>query len=182
MAGPPGSGKSALAGPLARALGCALLAVDPIEAALWRAGIARDQPTGLAAYIVAEALAREQLHLGNDVIVDAVNDATAARQQWRSLAAQCASPLVFVVVSCSDERVHRQRFESRRRDIEGFPESAWEAVVERQAGFVGWSDEGVHIDSLRPLKEEIRTVLDHIERSRRASQALASMEAEAARH
>lgn len=89
---------------------------------------------------------------------------------------------MFVVVSCSDERVHRQRFESRRRDIEGFPESAWEAVVERQAGFVGWSDEGVHIDSLRPLKEEIRTVLDHIERSRRASQALASMEAEAARH
>ncbi len=171
MAGPPGSGKSALAGPLARALGCALLAVDPIEAALWRAGIACDQPTGLAAYIVAEALAREQLRIGNDVIVDAANDASPARQQWRSLAAQCGSPLVFVVVSCSDERVHRQRFESRRRDVEGFIEPAWEAVAERQAGFVGWSDEGVHIDSLRQLKENTRIVLDQIERRRQEAHA-----------
>lgn len=158
-----------------------MLAVDPLEAALWRAGIARDQPTGLAAYIVAEALAREQLHLVNDVIVDAVNDATAARQQWRSLATQCGTPLVFVVVSCSDERVHRERLESRRRDIDGFPEPAWQTVVERQRPFVGWSDEEVHIDSLRPLHENVRTVLEHI-KGRQAPEALAIAQAEVTRH
>lgn len=86
MAGLPGSGKSAVAGEVARALGCAVLSVDPIEAAMWRAGIGHDQPTGLAAYVVAEELAREQLLIGNDVVVDAVNDVEPARQQWRSLA------------------------------------------------------------------------------------------------
>jgi hypothetical protein len=73
MAGLPGAGKSAVAEELARALGCAVLSVDPVEAALWRAGVGKDEPTGPAAYVVAEALAAEQLALGRDVIVDAVN-------------------------------------------------------------------------------------------------------------
>jgi hypothetical protein len=36
------------------------LSVDPVEAAIWRAGVALDQPTGLAAYQVVEVLAAEQ--------------------------------------------------------------------------------------------------------------------------
>src|SRR5215469_8216574 len=74
MAGLPAAGKSAVAEGLARALGCAVLSVDPVEAAMWRAGVDRDQPTGLAAYVVVEVVAAEQLALGHDVIVDAVND------------------------------------------------------------------------------------------------------------
>ncbi len=88
MAGLPASGKSTLAERIAGELRCAILSVDPIESALWRAGIDRDQPTGLAAYVVAEDLAREQIRIGGDVIVDAVNDAELARNQWRSLAAE----------------------------------------------------------------------------------------------
>jgi len=68
MAGLPGSGKSAVAEDLAAALGCAVLSVDPVEAAMWRAGVGRDQPTGLAAYVIVEVLAAEQLALGHDVI------------------------------------------------------------------------------------------------------------------
>jgi len=49
MSGLPGSGKSAVAEDLGRALPAAVLSVDPVEAAMWRAGVDRKQPTGLAA-------------------------------------------------------------------------------------------------------------------------------------
>ncbi|MDL5486951.1 AAA family ATPase [Microbacterium wangruii] len=48
MAGLPGVGKSTIAAELASGRRCALLSVDPIEAAMWRAGVERTQPTGLA--------------------------------------------------------------------------------------------------------------------------------------
>ncbi|MFF1839063.1 AAA family ATPase [Streptomyces sp. NPDC058231] len=57
MAGLPGVGKSSVAEALGRRLAAPVVSVDPIEAAMWRAGVARDQPTGLAAYVVAEAVA-----------------------------------------------------------------------------------------------------------------------------
>ena len=48
MAGLPGSGRSAVAEDLAKALRCAVLPVDPVEAAMWRSGVSREQPTGIA--------------------------------------------------------------------------------------------------------------------------------------
>ena len=48
MVGLPAAGKSAVAEDLARALDCAVLSVDPVKAAMWRSGVGRDQPTGLA--------------------------------------------------------------------------------------------------------------------------------------
>lgn len=169
MAGLPGSGKSAVAGEVARALGCALLSVDPIEAAMWRSGIERDQPTGLAAYVVAEDLAREQLQIGNDVIVDAVNDVEAARGQWRSLAAELDQLLAFVEVFCSDEQEHRRRLSGRHRGIVGFPEPTWESIAGRREGFRGWDDERLRVDSMRPLDETVASARAYVERVRHPS-------------
>jgi predicted kinase len=116
MAGLPGAGKSAVAQELARALGCAVLSVDPVEAAMWQAGVSRREPTGLAAYVVAEALAAEQLALGHDVVIDAVNGVEPARDQWRRLAERAGAALRFIEVRCSDEEEHRRRLEGRARD------------------------------------------------------------------
>ncbi|WP_225847582.1 ATP-binding protein [Streptomyces sp. HPF1205] len=128
MAGLPGSGKSSLAEALGRRLAAPVVSVDPIEAAMWRAGVARGQPTGLAAYVVAEAVAGGVLALGQTVIVDAVNAVEAARDQWRSLAGRSGVPMAFIEVVCSDPLVHRRRLEGRSRGIDGFPEPTWEAV------------------------------------------------------
>jgi predicted kinase len=72
FAGLPGSGKSTLAEGLSRVLSIPVFSVDPIEAAMWRGGLAKDK-TGIAAYDVAITLADEQLRLGHSVIADAVN-------------------------------------------------------------------------------------------------------------
>jgi hypothetical protein len=48
-------------------------ALRTIESAILRAGVAPSFETGLAAYLVVEALSDAQLGWGHDAIVDAVN-------------------------------------------------------------------------------------------------------------
>jgi predicted kinase len=78
LSGLPGSGKSALAEGLSRILSMPVFSVDPIEAAMWRGGLAKAQ-TGIAAYGVAISLADEHLRLGHSVVIDAVNPVEASR-------------------------------------------------------------------------------------------------------
>ena len=166
MAGLPGSGKSTIAAAAARHLTCAMVSVDPLEAAMWLAGIDRDQPTGLAAYVVAEAVAREQLHLGHDVIVDAVNDVEPARQQWRELAAQMNVRMLFVEIVASDPVEHRRRLEARRRDIEGFPEPSWESIDARRVGFAEWEDDRIRLDFLMDASANAELIVAAVESAR----------------
>ncbi|MFE3113281.1 AAA family ATPase [Kitasatospora indigofera] len=157
MAGLPGAGKSSVAGALGRELTAPVVSVDPIEAAMWRAGVARGQPTGLAAYLVAEAVADGVLALGQSVIVDAVNAVQEAREQWRLLAARHGVPVVFIEVVCSDRAAHRRRLEGRSRGIEGFEEPDWEAVQRRREEFAPWAGDRLVLDSVADLPSNVAT-------------------------
>ena len=89
--------------------GIPVISVDPIESAILSAGIDSDQPTGLAAYLVAETMAESVLVGGGGVIVDAVNAVEPAREQWVQLAARQEAAIRFVEVVCSDPELHRER-------------------------------------------------------------------------
>lgn len=162
VAGLPGSGKSTLAVDLGRALNCAVLGVDQAEAAMWRAGVSPSAPTHHAAYLVVAALAAEQLALGHDVIVDAVNGPEPARAQWRDLAGQMDADLKFIVVECGDDRVFRDRIGHRSRTIKGLPEPTWEGVLRRRAEFPPWTDERLTIDSVNPRAANLQAALDYL--------------------
>jgi predicted kinase len=166
VAGLPGSGKSTLAIDLGRALNCAVLGVDQAEAAMWRAGVSRSAPTHHAAYLVAAALAADQLALGHDVIVDAVNGPEPARAQWRDLAGQLHAELKFIVVECGDDRIYRDRLEHRYRDIEGLPEPTWQGVLQRRAEFPPWTDERLTLDSVNSPAANLQTALDYLSAGR----------------
>ncbi len=163
LAGLPGAGKSTVAERLGRALPAPLVSVDPVEAALWRAGVARDQPTGLAAYLVAEAVADGVLALGQHVIIDAVNAAVPAREQWRLLAARRGVPVRFVEVVCSDPELHRHRLEHRRRGIEGFPEPTWATVERQRAEFESWTEARLVLDACADLDANVAKALDYLD-------------------
>ncbi|MFE6054252.1 AAA family ATPase [Kitasatospora sp. NPDC056446] len=166
MAGLPGSGKSAVAGMLGRSLAAPVVSVDPIEAAMWRAGVARSQPTGLAAYIVAEAVADGVLAVGRPVIVDAVNAVEPARAQWRSLADRHGVRAAFIEVVCPDPAVHRRRLEGRSRGIEGFAEPTWEAVERLRDEFAPWTDQRLVLDTTADLTSTAATALEFLARGR----------------
>ncbi|MGX1673279.1 AAA family ATPase [Streptomyces sp. NPDC055400] len=162
LAGLPGAGKSSVAEALGRRLAAPVVSVDPIEAAMWRAGVARNQPTGLAAYVVAEAVAGGVLALGQTVIADAVNAVEAAREQWRSLADRHGVPVAFIEVVCSDPVVHRQRLVGRSRGIDGFLEPTWGAVERLREEFAPWTDHRLVLDAVIDESSNVSAALEFL--------------------
>ncbi|WP_065750534.1 AAA family ATPase [Bradyrhizobium paxllaeri] len=146
LAGLPGSGKSTLAEGLSHHFSLPLFSVDPIEAAMWRGGLSRDH-TGIAAYVVAEALAEEHLRLGRSVVIDAVNPVEAPRAAWRKLAAKYRADLKVIECVCVDQATHRRRIETRIRGIEGMAEVTWERVEKRRAEYEAWTDARLTLDT-----------------------------------
>lgn len=163
-AGLPGAGKSTVADELGGRLGVPVVSVDPLESAILSAGIDSDQPTGLAAYLVAEALAASVLATGRGVIVDAVNAVTPAREQWVRLAERFGVPLRFLEVVCSDAEVHRARLEARNRNLPHVSEPSWHAVEQSLGEYDDWSGpsaavERLVLDSVEPLDASVDRAL-----------------------
>jgi predicted kinase len=159
MAGLPGTGKSTLAQRLGRRLSAPVFSVDPIEAAILRAGIKQSFEAGLAAYLVVEALADAQLALGLDAIVDAVNAEEPGKEMWRGLAIKHGLTLNIIECRCSDEPLHRERLSRRRRGLESLPEPTWEDVQRRRLAYTPWSEPILSIDATSPLESNLSRAL-----------------------
>jgi predicted kinase len=160
-AGLPAAGKSTIAEVVGNRLGLPVLSVDPIEAAIISAGIDATQPTGLAAYLVAETMAEGVLANGRGVVIDAVNAVEPARDQWVKLAARQEATLRFLEVVCSDPEVHRERLAARagRHAVD----TAF-AVEQSLDEWEPWTGEAaavprVTLDSVRPLGVNIEQAL-----------------------
>ncbi len=147
-AGLPGAGKSAIADVIGSRLGIPVVSVDPLESAILSAGIDADQPTGLAAYLVAETLAGAVLQGGNSVIVDAVNGVSPAREQWVELAERFGDAIKFIEVVCSDPELHRERLEARNRVLPHVSEPTWHAVEQSLDEYDEWTGPSAAVDRL----------------------------------
>lgn len=127
VGGLPATGKSTVATLLARRMGSPYLRVDRIEQAIV-AWSALAHPVGAVGYAVAYELAREQLSLGLDVVVECVNPIAVTRDAWVSTAERAGAGIVEVELVCSDSLAHRRRVETRLSDVEGLVKPSWEDV------------------------------------------------------
>ncbi len=155
VCGLPGCGKSTIAEAVAQHLRLPIFSVDPIESAIMRSGIQRSFETGLAAYLVAETLATEQLKLGQSVIIDAVSGVVEAKDMWHKLAKKFDAELVVIECFSSDDNTQRLRIENRKRDIVGIPEITWEKVKEYEAEYVQWEEPHLSLDATNKVDENI---------------------------
>jgi predicted kinase len=167
-AGLPGAGKSAIAEELSNRLGLPVVSVDPIESSILRAGIDSDQPTGLAAYLVAETIVDSVLASGSSVIVDAVNAVNPAREQWVSVAAKHGDAIKFIEVVCSDAELHRGRLEARSRNLPHMAEPTWHAVEQSLDEWDDWSGpsaavDRIVLDSVEPVDVLVDRALEFLE-------------------
>ena len=161
ISGLPGSGKSTVAESLAAKLSVPLFSVDPIESSILKSGLKRSFETGLAAYLVAEALAGEQLKRGLSVIIDAVNPVQEARDMWHNLVRKQKATLI--IIECVlDRELHKERIASRRRNMHGIPEVTWEDVENRHKQYVPWKEERLVLDTAIPHEKNVKKALDYI--------------------
>lgn len=161
VSGLPGSGKSTVAESLAAKLSIPHFSVDPIESAMLKSGLPRSFETGLAAYLVAETLAGQQLKCGLSATIDAVSGVQEARDMWHSLV--CIHDAILIIIECVLPReVHKQRIEARVRNMHGIPEVTWQDVEERRKTYLPWKEERLVLDMAPAHGESIQKTLDYI--------------------
>ncbi|MDS0135812.1 MULTISPECIES: AAA family ATPase [unclassified Amycolatopsis] len=140
LGGLPGTGKSTVARPLARALGAAYLRIDTIEQALVDSGELPARPRA-AGYVAGYALARDQLANGVCVVAECVNPLAITRDAWRAV----GDRVLEVELVCSDPVEHRARVEGRAGDIPGLELPTWRDVVERE--YEPWDRDHLVVDT-----------------------------------
>jgi predicted kinase len=144
VGGLPATGKSTIAIALALRTSTPYFRVDRIEQAIV-AWSALSHPLGPVGYAVAHVLAREQLELGLDVIVECVNPMALTRDAWVETAEAAGAALIEVEVICSNEDEHKRRAETRRSDVAGLVKPQWSAILDRE--YEPWLRKPLVIDS-----------------------------------
>ena len=146
VGGRPGTGKTALARGLARALDAVHLRIDTIEQALRSAMMGSDE-LGAAGYVVGYGVAADNLRLGRTVVADGVNPLASIRAAWRAVGERAAVAVVEVEVVCSDATLHRRRVESRHTDIPGLKLPTWDEL--HALRYEPWPNAHLVIDTAR---------------------------------
>ena len=162
FSGLPGSGKSTLAEKIAKKLQIPIFSVDPIESSIIKSGIEKSFETGLAAYVVANTLAEEQLKLRQSVIIDAVNSIKEAREMWHELSKKFGVKL-FIIECVLDENTHKERLGKRMRNLHGIPEVIWEDVEKGKKEYLPWTEERLVVDTAKDVENLVEQILKYIE-------------------
>jgi predicted kinase len=103
---------------------------------------------GEKGYLVAYAVAEDNLRLGRTVIADSVNPLEITRAAWRNVAARAGVNAAEIEVVCSDPAEHRRRVETRAALIP----VTWQDVGDRD--FEPWSGDHIRIDTAGQEIEE----------------------------
>lgn len=159
ISGLPGVGKSSVAAAVASRDGAVHLSIDPVEESILACGLPSGWQVGVAGYEAVAAMAEQNLRLGRDVVVDAVNDSEEARQTWRRAASRANARLEFVHLTISDALEHEQRLSGRDRGLAHVGEPTWPDVQHRRAGYAEWSDEVAEFDTTGRTADEIADAL-----------------------
>ena len=159
VSGLPGVGKTSVAARVAARARSVHLSIDAVEESILACGLPSGWQVGVAAYEAARAMAEQNLRLGHDVVIDAVNDSDEARQAWRTAASRTGAHVEFVHLVLSDVQEHERRISGRDHGLVHVGEPTWADVQRRQADYAEWSDEVLEFDTAARTAEEVAEAL-----------------------
>lgn len=158
MGGLPGTGKTSISKELCLRINAVYLRIDTIEQALLRVKSLR---VGNEGYLVAYAIAEDNLRLGNIVIADSVNPIPITREAWHGVAQRCGANMLEIEVICSDKDAHRSRVEERQANISGHKMPTWIEVINRE--YDAWQTKNLTVDtSTQTIAEAVEKILEHV--------------------
>lgn len=144
LSGLPGVGKTSIARELSKQINAVHVRIDSIEVAMKNSTL-KIHPAEDAGYLVAVAVAKDNLTLGLDVIADTVNPIDTTRQWWAGAAQATHAVLLNVEIICRDKQEHRRRVETRVSDIDGLILPSWKKIGLRR--YDPWIEPRLVLDS-----------------------------------
>jgi predicted kinase len=157
MRGYPGTGKSTIARAIATALHAPLIDRDIIRQV--GVDILGNLPAiGRFSYELMFALAREQLELGLNVVIDTPLTYHTTYEQAKRMARTFSIPMLVVHCKCPPE-VQKRRLEGRKGKVSEFQITSWEEWLRWKPRFEEFEDEGCVIDTSHPLDESLAKVM-----------------------
>lgn len=155
FSGLPGSGKSTISHKLSEQLNATYIRMDTIEQAIRNAG----ETVGISGYMIAYGLAKDNLDLGNIVVVDSVNPLKITRDAYRDIAITNDYPYLEIEIICSDQAIHRERVENRVINIKGLKKLTWHDVYEHD--YEDWDRERLLVDSsVTSIDESVNIIIE----------------------
>ena len=104
-------------------------------------------------------MAEQNLRLGLDVVVDAVNDSEDAWQTWRTAALHTDARIEFVHLMVSDVQEHSRRLNGRDRGLAHVGEPSWSDVQRRRAGYAAWPEDVLEFDTASQTADQVADAL-----------------------
>jgi len=144
FAGLPGTGKSSIARGVAEAIRAVWLRIDSLEQAIRDSGVVQGSLDD-AGYRAAQAVARDNLCLGRDVVADCVNPWMLTRNAWRETRRSADAQVFEIETVCTDAAEHRRRVETRAAEVPGLALPDWAAVTGRD--YHPWDRDRLIIDT-----------------------------------
>ncbi len=167
VTGLQGTGKSTVAGLVAKVLGAPLIAHDWAMSGLRpfpevQAALDAMEPhgRGRVGWSLLRALAQSQLRRGSSVVLDGVARAPQL-ETLRQLAAEEGTRFLVVMTECSDSELHRSRVDDRERGIPGWYELDWSHVEEARKSWDPNMPVDLKVDTAEHLATTRRVLGDH---------------------
>jgi predicted kinase len=167
FAGMRGTGKTSLARAVARELQAVYLDKDTIKdctIALAKR-LKLDQVLQLAGPLSYELLvdvARDNLSLGLSVVLDSPAGYQDFREKIKGLARSARVELRLIECICTDERLLRQRVESRSQDLPAYRTRDWATYQHDLAQFERLTERRLVVDTAESLSLNLRKVLAYL--------------------
>lgn len=159
FSGLPGTGKSTLANRLARDLRWPLLCIDDVVIDVPKNANNEFWDLQVTALL---NLVETQLKTGLDVIVDSVF-MNMDRHHAQKLAHKYDVRFLPIYVFVSDENVWNERVSKRYEKMGNSDVATWDRIQHQRQHFREWEpDTALFIDSLHPIDENFKYVLDFV--------------------
>lgn len=154
VCGLPGSGKTTLAKAVSKAVGALHLSSDRIRKEIFPDPTYSEEEKR-AVYMEMAERAKKALSEGRDVVADATFYKKWQREAFTSLTGECRTVLCTL-----DEENIRKRLGRRR--MGGISDADYEVYIKLRGEFEGIEGKFLEIDTLLPLKERVRRVLEFL--------------------
>lgn len=159
IGGIPGTGKSTLANALSAEMGIPVFSKDELEAAVVRKILSSNRETYGVGYEIMAALAVRQMENGNNSIFDFIASRNRVEALWPQL---LMYDIKYIECICTEEETHRDRIQSRNRNIKGWYELTWEEVLDIKGNYQPLKVERLVLDSIDSFDINLKLAREYI--------------------